>query len=175
MDYRTSDKSYKKLKDFLKKSRFGDRILACLNCGECTSNCPVAIIDQSYRPSRISYYILNLKDELINEDLIWKCAFCYKCLEYCPKNVKFTDIILELRNYFTSCGHLFQPYIQFVKKIYENGFSLEIPEFILEEREDYDLPPIKHSEHALLELQSIFKKTGLFECIYSKESDSNQP
>lgn len=76
----------------------GQNIKLCFNCGICTVSCPVRKIDDTYNPRRIIRMILyGMKNELLSDETIWKCAHCLSCLERCPQDVKFAEVIEALR------------------------------------------------------------------------------
>lgn len=76
----------------------GQNIKLCFNCGICTVSCPVRRIDESYNPRRIVRMVLyGMKKEILSSETIWKCAHCLTCLERCPQDVKFAEVIEALR------------------------------------------------------------------------------
>lgn len=76
----------------------GQNIKLCFNCGICTVSCPVRRIDDSYNPRRIIRMVLyGMKKEILSSETIWKCVHCLTCLERCPQDVKFAEVIEALR------------------------------------------------------------------------------
>ncbi len=76
----------------------GQNIKLCFNCGICTVSCPVRRVDNSYNPRRIIRMVLyGMKNEVLSSETIWKCAHCLTCLERCPQDVKFAEVIEALR------------------------------------------------------------------------------
>lgn len=76
----------------------GQNIKLCFNCGICTVSCPVRRIDESYNPRKIIRMVLyGMKNEILSSETIWKCAHCLTCLERCPQDVKFAEVIEALR------------------------------------------------------------------------------
>ncbi len=76
----------------------GQNIKMCFNCGICTVSCPVRRVDDTYNPRKIIRMVLyGMKKELLSSDTIWKCAHCFTCLERCPQDVKFAEVIEALR------------------------------------------------------------------------------
>lgn len=76
----------------------GQNIKLCFNCGICTVSCPIRRVDDTYNPRRIIRMVLyGMKDEVLSSETIWKCAHCLTCLERCPQDVRFAEVIEALR------------------------------------------------------------------------------
>ena len=43
---------------------------------------------------------------MLEDPDIWLCTTCYQCYERCPRDVRPTDVIMELRNYATKLGNI---------------------------------------------------------------------
>jgi heterodisulfide reductase subunit C len=41
--------------------------------------------------------LYGMREEVLSGEAIWKCAHCLTCLERCPQDVKFAEIIKALR------------------------------------------------------------------------------
>ncbi len=41
--------------------------------------------------------LYGMKTELLSSETIWKCAHCLTCLERCPQDVRFAEVIEALR------------------------------------------------------------------------------
>lgn len=70
--------------------------LACIQCGRCTGSCPSGR-ECGLRTRKI-IHMAKLGLDVFKTDELWDCTTCYTCQERCPKEVKITDIIIELRN-----------------------------------------------------------------------------
>jgi heterodisulfide reductase subunit C len=71
--------------------------LACQSCGTCTSSCPVSFA-MDYSPRQILRFIqFGFLDKVFKGNTIWVCAQCYTCQERCPRGIKLTEIIADLR------------------------------------------------------------------------------
>ncbi len=76
----------------------GQNIKLCFNCGICTVSCPVRRVDETYNPRKIVRMVLyGMKEEVLSSETIWKCAHCLTCLERCPQDVRFAEVIEALR------------------------------------------------------------------------------
>jgi len=70
----------------------------CIECGSCTSNCPVAeLIPEQYNPRAILAQILLNPDSVWLGHEIWLCAWCYRCYDGCPQAIKLPEIFLLSR------------------------------------------------------------------------------
>ncbi len=95
IDFEELDPSFK---NEVSKEIGGQNIKLCFNCGICTVSCPVRRVDDTYNPRRIIRMILyGMKEEILSSETIWKCAHCLTCLERCPQDVRFAEVIEALR------------------------------------------------------------------------------
>ncbi|MBI5680207.1 MAG: 4Fe-4S dicluster domain-containing protein [Methanobacterium sp.] len=60
-------------------------ILKCIQCGMCTSVCPAAR-HTDYDPRELVKRVLDKDENLISDDIIWDCFYCYTCHSVCPVN-----------------------------------------------------------------------------------------
>ncbi|MFX1364585.1 MAG: (Fe-S)-binding protein [Promethearchaeota archaeon] len=65
----------------------------CYQCARCSGVCQVSKV-QKFTPSRIIQMILEgFEDEIINSRVLWDCLMCNSCLQNCPKDINFADIV----------------------------------------------------------------------------------
>ena len=65
----------------------------CYNCGRCSGVCQISKV-QKFTPSRIIQMILEgFEEEIINSGVLWDCLMCNSCLQMCPKDINFADIV----------------------------------------------------------------------------------
>ena len=70
----------------------------CLECGKCTSICPVARYDPSFSPrTMIENALLGFEDELVFNEKLFSCLTCYTCQQRCPCDVDFAMFIRKAR------------------------------------------------------------------------------
>lgn len=81
----------------------------CVECGKCTSICPMANIDPSFAPRLL---VVRAQEgegvdvgEGANDDL-WKCLTCEICSRMCPYEVFFSDFVRRLRNVSIAEGNV---------------------------------------------------------------------
>jgi len=84
----------------------GANVLNCFLCGSCTACCPVNEIDDKYNPRKIMRMILlDMEDEVLKSDELWKCNQCHACVAHCPQDVRFADIVRALRELAVEKGY----------------------------------------------------------------------
>ncbi|MHB9025309.1 MAG: 4Fe-4S dicluster domain-containing protein [Armatimonadota bacterium] len=75
----------------------GSPLSSCIQCGTCSGTCPLSIY-MDYTPRRIiAMSRAGMKKEVLNSFTIWLCASCYECTVECPKQIKITDIMYNLK------------------------------------------------------------------------------
>jgi len=70
----------------------------CLNCGNCTSICPLGL---EYLPRRLfKLSQLGMVDKIMeHKEVIFLCLLCRRCEASCPRSVSIADNMRVLRNY----------------------------------------------------------------------------
>ena len=77
--------------------RGGERVIACYQCGTCSGSCPTAPA-MDYNPRRILHMLrLGLGERVLKSQAIWLCTSCYSCTARCPREIKISDTMLNLR------------------------------------------------------------------------------
>ena len=62
-------------------------LAACLQCGKCSSGCPVAA-RSNLRPHVLVRLVqLGQRDEVLSSRFIWECTSCQTCITRCPQKV----------------------------------------------------------------------------------------
>ena len=84
----------------------GANVLHCFLCGSCTACCPVNEIDDQYNPRKIMRMVLlDMEEEVLKSDELWKCNQCHACVAHCPQDVRFADIVRALREIAIEKGY----------------------------------------------------------------------
>ncbi len=134
----------------------------CLQCGICTSECPVSKVTMgNYNPRRNVLAILLLyKDLLLKGDdlVIWGCTVCNTCDEVCPQNIELTDLFTYLKNQSISLGKGPDYIIKQARRIFNNAKAISFQPAIERRRKELGLPPV--SKPNLNEVQTILKNLG---------------
>jgi len=69
----------------------------CIQCGTCSGVCPMSIY-MEYTPRQVMELTRSdFKNEVLKSNTIWLCASCYACTTECPRQIRITDIIYELK------------------------------------------------------------------------------
>lgn len=65
----------------------------CYQCARCSGVCQLSKV-QKFSPSRIIQQILEgFEEKVINSGVLWDCLTCNACLQNCPKDINFADIV----------------------------------------------------------------------------------
>ena len=71
----------------------------CLECGKCTSICPVARYDPAFSPRMlIENALLGFGDEVVFNKELFSCLTCYTCQQECPSDIDFPVFVREARS-----------------------------------------------------------------------------
>ncbi len=69
----------------------------CYQCARCSGVCQISKV-QKFTPSRIIQMILEgFEDDIIKSGVLWDCLMCNSCLQMCPKDINFADIVRNVR------------------------------------------------------------------------------
>jgi len=91
-----------------------EEIDLCIQCGTCSSSCPMAVY-MDYPPRKIIAMIKNgFKEEALRSFTIWLCPSCYTCQVRCPAKIKITDVMYALKRKAIE------------EKIYPSRFSIPV-------------------------------------------------
>ena len=70
----------------------------CLECGKCTSVCPISRREPDYSPRfTVERAIWGEGEALLTDALLWSCLTCQHCSERCPSDVHYVEFIRDLR------------------------------------------------------------------------------
>jgi quinone-modifying oxidoreductase subunit QmoC len=81
----------------IKRLSMAENIEECIQCGTCSSSCPMAVY-MDFPPRKIIAMVKNgFKDEALRSFTIWLCPSCYTCQVRCPAQIKITDVMYALK------------------------------------------------------------------------------
>ncbi|MDH4122544.1 MAG: hydrogenase iron-sulfur subunit [Thermoplasmata archaeon] len=115
----TNEKIQKEVKRLIEDTGAFD----CVECGKCTTVCPVAKYDTEFAPRTIVIRSMEgLVENLANDKDIWTCSTCEICNSMCPYKVDYSGFIQGMRaqarqlgNYpICSQGGLIQSFMRFM-------------------------------------------------------------
>ena len=122
------------------------RALTCIQCGKCTGGCP----ESGKTPFNVRMLVRKTQFKSnIDESLPWYCTSCGACTLRCPRDVKPSEVIIELRSKFVEDGEI--PVT--IQKALENTFVQKNPwgrsrnkrgEWV--EKLDFEVPHVSETE-----------------------------
>jgi len=90
-----------KIEEAIKKSK----AYLCLECGKCTSVCPVSKFNRGYSPRiLINRAVRGNHAELARDKNIWTCLTCKLCDEHCPADINCIELTRAVRFTATELG-----------------------------------------------------------------------
>ena len=142
-------------------------IFSCIQCGTCTASC------ESGRWAAIKTRVIIRKISMgdlsvLADPDIWLCTTCYACYERCPRDVRPTDAIIELRNYASKIGNMHPNHVAVVSYYRKTGHAVPINDKIKKQREELGLDPLpptlfKFKDEPDSELPKLAKLFGVVE------------
>jgi heterodisulfide reductase subunit C len=118
----------------------GRGVLACIQCGRCTSSCPVARVTEEHNPRKLmEMIILGLRSDVLSERLPWYCLSCFTCLDRCPQGGDVGEVMFAIRNLTVREGRIPEGVLIQAKSLFENGRVVTASRMALIQREKYGL------------------------------------
>lgn len=136
----------------------GKGVLACIQCGRCTSSCPVARIVEEHNPRKLmEMIILGLRSDLFAGQLPWYCLSCFTCLDRCPQGGDVGEVMFAIRNLAVKEGNIPDGILVQAKSLFENGRVVAASRMALVQRERHGLD--KEPSVDVQAVQKILRKT----------------
>lgn len=137
----------------------GENFLRCMQCGTCTASCPVKAIDPDYNCRRIiRRALIGDKEKVLKSKFIWMCSTCYSCYEYCPQNVKVTDLMCAIQNIATRNGYTAPVLGDKIQLLKQHARTLPMDGFDNKKRSKFKLPPVDEKPE---DIARIIEHTGI--------------
>ena len=77
----------------------------CLECGKCSSICPISRYNPAYSPRvLVENALLGLEDDLIYNRGLFSCLACYACQLKCPSDVDYPLFMQKMRAVASNAG-----------------------------------------------------------------------
>jgi Fe-S oxidoreductase/coenzyme F420-reducing hydrogenase delta subunit len=71
----------------------------CLECGKCSSSCPISRVNDTFSPRRtVERFVLGFDDRILSSEELWTCLACYQCSERCPSDVRYPEFVRACRS-----------------------------------------------------------------------------
>ena len=145
----------------------GKGILACIQCGRCSSSCPIARLVDEHNPRRLmETIILGLRDEVLHTKLPWYCLSCFTCLDRCPQGGDVAEVMFAIRNLALREGNAPDGFVAQAGNLIETGRVVTPTRMMIKKREKLGLS--KGPSTAIEDVQKILKKTALDKMIASR-------
>ena len=138
----------------------GSGILVCIQCGRCSSGCPVAKLTSEHNPRRLmEMVILGLRKDVLETQLPWYCLSCFTCLDRCPQGGDVGDVMFALRNQAVKQGNVPVGVAAQAKALYETTRVINPIRSAIDKRASLGLGPLDNE--GLGDVQKILKRTGM--------------
>lgn len=132
--------------------------MACIQCGRCTSSCPVARIVEEHNPRKLmEMIVLGLRSDLFAGQLPWYCLSCFTCLDRCPQGGDVGEVMFAIRNLAVKEGNIPDGILVQAKSLFENGRVVVASKMALVQRERHGLD--KEPSVDVQAVQKILRKT----------------
>ncbi len=175
-----SSKLAKEVKKDLKASPSLE-LLKCIQCGMCASLCPAARYSD-YNPREMVKKVLDGDEDIVSDDDIWNCFYCYTCHSVCPVNNSPSEVNQILRQKAINEENGIEKIASFltygesfldigIGSIPAAFFDILINDFgndwlnlkinLDNVRKDLGLGPVTLPEESIEEINEILKITGL--------------
>jgi len=156
--------------DFMRKvanTPRGRGILSCIQCGRCSSSCPVARLITEHNPRRLmEMVILGLRSEVLPQGLPWYCLSCFTCLDRCPQGGDVGEVMFAIRNLAVKEGNVPAGVVAQARSLIDTGRVVNPVRSILDKRESLGLAEIAPT--GVEDVQKILKRTALDKLIQSR-------
>ncbi|RZN36914.1 MAG: 4Fe-4S dicluster domain-containing protein, partial [Methanophagales archaeon ANME-1-THS] len=96
------------------------KVYNCVECGECTANCPIAWFEKDYSPRLIAKKALEGVIEP-REEKIWSCMSCHLCSDRCPSGVDYPCYFWGLRAEALQAGIEEDAYVRELEELFLSG------------------------------------------------------
>ncbi|MBD3230775.1 MAG: hypothetical protein GF329_21530 [Candidatus Lokiarchaeota archaeon] len=100
----------------------GPTLSYCYQCGTCSGGCPSFRFTGTFNPRKIiEDVLLGFKEELLDDEVIWKCCVCHECLEHCPQGVLVSELLMKIREISCKRGNIPENFRVEVQSLLDTG------------------------------------------------------
>jgi len=148
--------------DFMRKvanTPRGKGVLSCIQCGRCSSGCPIARLTSEHNPRRLmEMIILGFRSDVLLRGLPWYCLSCFTCLDRCPQGGDVGEVTFAIRNLAVREGNVPAGVVDQARSLLDTGRVVNPVRTTIMERERWGLAEITSPVE---EVQKILKRTEL--------------
>ena len=139
----------------------GQDVSRCIQCGKCSSGCPIAY-EMEHLPNQIIRLIqLNMQERALSSNTFWLCAVCETCTVRCPESIDIAGIMDALRKICRQRGikpgdpkiarfnEIFLDSIKRNGRVYELGLVMKYNMMTAQPFKDASLGPVMFSKGKL--------------------------
>jgi len=143
----------------------GRGVLACIQCGRCTSSCLVARVVEEHNPRKLmETIILGLRSDVLRGQLPWHCLSCFTCLDRCPQGGDVGEAMFAIRNLAVREGNIPNGIVVQAQSLFETGRVVTPSRMALVNRKKYGLG--KEPTVDVEAVKKILRKTSFDKLIY---------
>ncbi|MFW9915003.1 MAG: 4Fe-4S dicluster domain-containing protein [Candidatus Thorarchaeota archaeon] len=141
-------------------AKIAEDLRPCYQCAQCSSGCPVFLVDPSSNPRVfVEELLLNPSTEIFGSDRIWQCSYCLNCSHVCPHGVDLGHIFMKIRNLAVKLGYKApEAFVKEAEIVYGSGITAKPSKAILKRREKLGLPQLLPTDTD--EIQKLLGRTG---------------
>lgn len=141
-----------------------NRLNFCIQCGRCTSACPLAVqIEYSPRHKLNEERILEGGNLDETQRSVWTCLSCYSCHEACEQGVHTASVIRTIRQRLFELGEAPEGVKKVAQVFARTGMAFPVTGFTKKMRKDMDLgevPTVAADPGALEEVRTLLRRAG---------------
>ncbi len=158
----------------------GQDVSRCIQCGKCSSGCPIAY-EMEHLPNQIIRFIqLNMQEKALHSDTFWLCAVCETCSVRCPESIDIAGIMDALRKICRERGikpgdsriarfnEIFLDSIKRNGRVYELGLVMKYNLATAQPFKDASLGPVMFSKGKLKVSPDKVRDPNSVRTIFSK-------
>jgi heterodisulfide reductase subunit C len=139
-----------------------NRIYYCIQCGKCTSACPLAT-QLDYSPRQKVNAERLFESENLDEmgDSVWACLACYSCHEACEQGVHAAGIIRVIRQRLFEMGMAPEGINKVADHFSKTGMAFPVTGFTRKMRKEMrlgDVPTTAADPKALEEVRKLLAR-----------------
>jgi len=136
----------------------GRGVLTCIQCGRCTSSCPVARVVEEHNPRKLmEMIILGSRSDVLLGQLPWHCLSCFTCLDRCPQGGDVGETMFAIRNLAVRERNMPRGTLVQAQSLFDTGRVVTPSRMALINRQRYGLG--KEPAVDVKDVQKILRKT----------------